>query len=159
MQQSNLPHSSLLHIDLIALLSPKGLPLHPSASRQRLRDSLLQTRRAVLGVCRGVTLSPSESQATRGHGEKPGGGLGGHRTVARHADGSLDSIALSWLSLPSLLATSFTEEPGEIQAPLQHSASHYSSCSSMRDSQRGPSGRQIPPPTPPRASNCDSHWA
>lgn len=67
MSQSNLLGSSLPHIDLILLLPPKGLTLQPGASRQRLGDSLLQTRTAVLGVCRGVTLSPSESQATRGH--------------------------------------------------------------------------------------------
>lgn len=33
---------------------------------------------------------------------------------------------------------------GRFQAPLQHSAGYYSSCSSTRGSQRGLSGRQTP---------------
>lgn len=97
MQQSNLPHSSLPHIDLILLLSPKGLPLHPSASRQRLSDYLLQTRRAVLGVCRGVTLSPSESQATGGRGRELGGFRGGPQ------DGGATCRRVTWFHCPQLI--------------------------------------------------------
>lgn len=81
------------------LPSPRGLPLHPRASRQRLSDSLLQTRRAVLGVCRGVTLSPSESQATGGHvGEGHHGGRG-----RRPQDGGATRRRVTWFHCPQLI--------------------------------------------------------
>lgn len=147
------------------LPSPRGLPLHPRASRQRLSDSLLQTRRAVLGVCRGVTLSPSESQATGGHvGEGHHGGRG-----RRPQDGGATRRRVTWFHCPQLIIAALPVGNlirggtwGESGAPptlcrLLFIVFFHAGLTARP--QRTTSRPSSHSPARARASNCDSHWA
>lgn len=90
------------------------------------------------------------TQWITGHRRPRGGNRRVHGTVARHADGSLDSIGLSWLSaaLPvgNLIHSGTWGDSGATPTTCRLLFIVFY--------QRGLSGRQTPPPTPPRAKLC-----
>lgn len=138
MQQSNLPHSSLPHIDLILLLSPKGLPLPPptpSITSEAERLCAPDTQGSFGGLQRRYIIT----QWITGHRGPLGGGA--RVGVGGAQNGGATCRRVTWFHCPQLIIAGLpvghlihSRTRGDSGPPPLHQppVGYYSPCSSMR---------------------------